>query len=65
MSELPESPEEQNGLVIDRLENLTTMLMNTKVSNVTHVEILRRRLPDFVQELKVLHVQLTGENPWG
>lgn len=54
---------EKLGELIDSLENLSCAL-NLPLDNKIHVDQLKILLPEKVEELKKLFVEITGENPW-
>lgn len=54
---------EQLGIIIDELESLTLSL-TLPIGDRVHVEMLRAILPEKVQKLKEVFVEITGENPW-
>lgn len=53
------------GEEIDRLDSVTTMLVNGRgLPDKIHVEALRATLPAVVKALKAVYEAETGENPW-
>lgn len=58
-----EDPLEQLGTLIDELDNLAHAL-NIPLPAEMHVEQLRLALPEKVERLKTVYVDITGENPW-
>lgn len=55
--------QEEMGSLIDRLENVTAMLV-VPLPDKIHVDCLRESLPEITEKLKKAFVELTGENPW-
>lgn len=51
------------GQIIDSIESLVYSL-NLPLPPQMHVEQMRVALPEKVEELKSVFVEITGENPW-
>jgi hypothetical protein len=51
------------GELIDTLDNLAHALQ-LPLRPEMHVEQLRARLPELVNDFKAVFVESTGENPW-
>ncbi len=54
---------EKLGVLIDELDNLSHALQ-MPIPDKMHVETMRESLPEKVEELKKVYVEITGENPW-
>ncbi len=54
---------EKLGLIIDGIDNLSHAL-KIPLPPAMHVEQLSKALPEKVQELKDVFIEITGENPW-
>lgn len=54
---------ERFGLLIDSIDNYAHALKMPLPADM-HVEQLRRALPEKVEELKKIYVELTNTNPW-
>jgi hypothetical protein len=54
---------EEFGTVIDELENLSAGL-SIPLPAEMHIEQLKKLLPEKVEKLKKIFLQITGENPW-
>lgn len=48
---------------IDKIENLV-FAMNLPMGSDFHVEQLKKQLPEVVEKLKGLYVELADDNPW-
>lgn len=51
------------GLAIDRIENLMFALQ-MPLGATTHVELMKKLLPEILEELKAGFIETTGGNPW-
>ena len=51
------------GMLIDELDNLAHAI-NIPLPAQTHVDSLKRLLPEKVARLKQVFTEITGENPW-
>lgn len=58
-----EQQKEKLGILIDGLENLSFAL-DLPLPDHMHVAALRDALPQKVEELKELFIEVTNENPW-
>jgi hypothetical protein len=58
-----ETAADRAGELIDRLDNLAHALQ-LPVPATTHVEQLRKALPDVVRKAKDLYAEITGYDPW-
>lgn len=54
---------EKLGCLIDELDNLAHAL-DFPLEDKTHVERLRKLLPEKVIKFKKVYEDITGENPW-
>jgi len=54
---------EELALEIDKIENLV-YAMNLPMGDAFHVTQLKEQLPEVVETLKGLYIELTDENPW-
>lgn len=60
---MTEEQKEKFGLLIDEVDNLSHAL-NIPMPPSFHVERLKETLPEKVEELKQIFIEVTGENPW-
>jgi hypothetical protein len=54
---------EKLGQLIDELDNLSHSLQ-IRIPAQTHLEQMRIALPEKVKELKLVFIEITGDNPW-
>lgn len=55
---------EKLGRIIDGIDNLAHALQLPLPDNM-HIECLRSSLPEKVEELKKVFIEISGNNPWG
>lgn len=58
-----EEQKEQLGVLIDELDS-SCHTLQLNMPPAMHVDSLRRILPEKVEALKRLFIEITGENPW-
>lgn len=54
---------EKLGIIIDELENISFAL-EIPLSAQMHIDSIKRLLPEKVEKLKEVFIEITGENPW-
>lgn len=59
-----EEQKEKFGELIDEFENLVFALKTPFLPAEIHLEGVRGALPEKVEELKKLYIEITGDNPW-